>query len=30
MGGNIKDLMIFKKALTIDQIGALMEETYIY
>lgn len=28
--GNIKDLMIFKKALTQDQIGALMNETFIY
>jgi hypothetical protein len=27
--GNIKDLMIFKKALTQDQIAALMNETYI-
>ncbi|MDD2753900.1 MAG: LamG domain-containing protein [Methanothrix sp.] len=29
--GNIKDLMIFKgKALDTNQIGAIMEETYIY
>jgi hypothetical protein len=28
--GSIKDFMIFKKALTLDQIGALMDETYIY
>ena len=27
--GNIKELQIFAKALTVDQIGALMEETYI-
>lgn len=27
---NIKDLMIFKKALSVDQIGALMDETFIY
>lgn len=31
MNGNIKDLMIFKgKALTQDQIAAIMAETYIY
>jgi len=30
MIGNIKDLMIFKKALTQDQIGSIMAETYIY
>jgi hypothetical protein len=28
--GNIKDLMIFKKALSVDQIGSLYNETYIY
>lgn len=28
--GNIKDLMIFRKALTLDQIAAIMKETYIY
>lgn len=28
--GNIKDLMIFKKALTVDQIGAIIDETYIF
>ena len=30
MIGNIKDLMIFKQALTQDQIAAIMAETYIY
>jgi hypothetical protein len=30
INGSIKDLMIFKKALTIGQIGALMDETFIY
>jgi hypothetical protein len=28
--GNIKDLQIFTKALTMDQISALYQETYIY
>ena len=28
--GVIKDFQIFKKALTQDQIGALMDETFIY
>jgi hypothetical protein len=28
--GNIKDLMIFKRALTLDQIWALMDDTFIY
>jgi hypothetical protein len=30
LSGNLKDFMIFKKALTLDQIGALMDETYMY
>lgn len=31
MNGNIKDLMIFKgNALSLDQLGAIMEETFIY
>jgi hypothetical protein len=30
MDGCIKDAMIFKKALTQDQIAAIMKETYIY
>lgn len=28
--GNIKDLMIFKNVLTQDQIGAIIDSTYIY
>lgn len=28
--GNVKDLQIFTKALTTDQIGALFQETFIY
>ena len=28
--GNVKDLQIFTKALTMDQIAAIMAETYIY
>jgi len=28
--GNIKDLQIFTKALTMDQVSALYQETYIY